>query len=269
LKKDLQMNLEKKNQNMKIKLNWVPNALSLGNLTLGFVSILLASEVHSTSSNQSQIFLLSGIFIFLAAVFDGFDGMAARALNATSAIGAELDTLADLTAFGIAPGFLMYKMILENFKFDFFGTGEAFPYGMLLAAIFPICAAYRLARFTVSHDPSSFTGLPSPIAGVIVGLFPVAFPSLGVPSFLTIPGFVFVAFLMVSTIRYSKPQVAMRGKFSKGRLLLIFLCLVVIFYLAGLTKIPFIMYGIILFYVTTGILSFSIQFIQDFFPEKE
>lgn len=254
---------------MKIKLNWVPNALSLGNLTLGFVSIILASEIHQGSTNQSQIFLLAGIFIILAAVFDGFDGMAARALNATSAIGAELDTLADLTTFGIAPGFLMYKMILEDFKFDFFGTGELFPYGMLVAAIFPICAAYRLARFTVSHDPSSFTGLPSPIAGVIVGLFPVAFPSLGVPSFLTIPGFVLVAFLMVSTIRYSKPQVAMRGKFSKGRLILIFLGLALVFYLAGLSKLPFIFYGIILFYVTTGLLSFAIQFIQDIFPEKD
>ena len=85
---------------MKLKLNWVPNALSLGNLTLGFVSMLIASEVTTASQNSSQVFLLSGIFIILAALFDGFDGMAARALNATLALGAELDTLADFTAFG-------------------------------------------------------------------------------------------------------------------------------------------------------------------------
>ena len=206
---------------MKLKLNWVPNALSLGNLTLGFVSILIASEATNSNPNSSQVFLLSGIFIILAALFDGFDGMAARALNATSDLGAEL------TTFGIAPGYLTYKMILENFKFDFFGTGELFPYGMLVASIFPICAAYRLARFTVSHDPSSFTGLPSPIAGVIVGLFPVAFPANTFSTFFTIPAFVIVALLMVSTIRY------------------------------------------LVFYVSSGIISLIIQFIQDFFPDAE
>ncbi|MBK8397131.1 MAG: CDP-alcohol phosphatidyltransferase family protein [Leptospiraceae bacterium] len=250
---------------MKLKLNWVPNALSLGNLTLGFVSMLIASEVTSSSANSSQIYLLSGIFIILAALFDGFDGMAARALNATSDLGAELDTLADLTTFGVAPGYLTYKMILENFKFDLFGTGELFPYGMLIASIFPICAAYRLARFTVSHDPSSFTGLPSPIAGVIVGLFPVAFPNNSISNFLTIPSFVIVALLMVSTIRYSKPQVAIRGKFTKGKILFILAGFGVLFFFLGLPKVPFLMYGIIIFYVSSGIISLIIQFIQDFF----
>ena len=254
---------------MKLKLNWVPNALSLGNLTLGFVSMLIASEGTTASQNSSQVFLLSGIFIILAALFDGFDGMAARALNATSALGAELDTLADLTTFGIAPGYLTYKMILENFKFDFFGTGELFPYGMLVASIFPICAAYRLARFTVSHDPASFTGLPSPIAGVIVGLFPVAFPNNVIPSFITIPSFIAVALLMVSKIRYSKPQVAIRGKFTKGRILIILAGFGVLFFFLGLPKIPFVMYGILVFYVSSGIISLIIQFIQDFYPDGE
>ncbi|MBP9885721.1 MAG: CDP-alcohol phosphatidyltransferase family protein [Leptospiraceae bacterium] len=254
---------------MKLKLNWVPNALSLGNLTLGFVSILIASEATNSNPNSSQVFLLSGIFIILAALFDGFDGMAARALNATSDLGAELDTLADLTTFGIAPGYLTYKMILENFKFDFFGTGELFPYGMLVASIFPICAAYRLARFTVSHDPSSFTGLPSPIAGVIVGLFPVAFPANTFSTFFTIPAFVIVALLMVSTIRYSKPQVAIRGKFTRGRILIILIGFGVLFFFLGLRKAPFVMYGLLVFYVSSGIISLIIQFIQDFFPDAE
>ena len=254
---------------MKLKLNWVPNALSLGNLTLGFVSMLIASEVTSSSANSAQVFLLSGIFIILAALFDGFDGMAARALNATSDLGAELDTLADLTTFGIAPGYLTYKMILADFKIDLFGTGELFPYGMLIASIFPICAAYRLARFTVAHDPASFTGLPSPVAGVIVGLFPVAFPNNSIPTFLTIPSFIIVALLMVSTIRYSKPQVAIRGKFTKGRMLIILIGFRILFFFLGLPRVPFVLYGIIVFYVSSGIISLIIQFIQDFFPDTE
>lgn len=254
---------------MKLKLHWVPNALSLGNLTLGFVSILIASEVNTSNLNSSQVFLLSGIFIFLAALFDGFDGMAARALNATSALGAELDTLADLTTFGIAPGYLTYKMILENFKFDFFGYGELFPYGMLIASIFPICAAYRLARFTVSHAPGSFTGLPSPVAGVIVGLFPVAFPNNLIPNYITIPCFIIVALLMVSTISYSKPQVAIRGKFTRGKIISILIGFAVLFYFLGLAKAPFVLYGILVLYVSSGIISLVIQFIQDFFPDTE
>ncbi|MCB1141889.1 MAG: CDP-alcohol phosphatidyltransferase family protein [Leptospiraceae bacterium] len=252
---------------MKLKLNWIPNALSLGNLTFGFISILVASSLTNDTQENSKLFLLSGIFIFLAAVFDGFDGMAARALNATSDLGAELDTLADLTTFGIAPGFLVYKMILEKYKLDILSTGNLFPIGMLIAAIFPICAAYRLARFTVDHDPGSFTGLPSPIAGVIIALFPISFPQNNIADFFTISGFVLIALLMVSTIRYSKPQVAIRGKYSKEKLMIAlagFLVAMVIALLLVPHLFPYIIYGMFILYVFSGIVSILIQIIQEF-----
>lgn len=134
--------------------------------------------------------------------------MAARALDATTELGADLDSLADLTTFGIAPGFLMYQMVFQNFKIDMFAIENLFPIGMLIAALFPICAApYRLARFNVASDPKAFTGLPSPVAGVIVGIFPFSyFGSPLYPTFISIPFFILIALLMVSTIRYSKPQ---------------------------------------------------------------
>ncbi|MCC6275429.1 MAG: CDP-diacylglycerol--serine O-phosphatidyltransferase [Leptospiraceae bacterium] len=248
---------------MKIRLSWIPNTLSLGNLTMGFVSILIASEATKNGDN-SQIFQLSGFFIVLAALFDGFDGMAARALNATSDLGAELDTLADLTTFGIAPGHLMYKMILENYKMDFYGMPDFLPYGMLIAAIFPICAAYRLARFTVAHDPASFTGLPSPVAGVTVALFPISFHISQVPNMITIPCFIAVAILMVSTIKYSKPQVAMRGKFSRSRMLIVLVGFTVLIFAIGWTKFPWVVYGIAVFYVFSGLVSFMIHLIQEY-----
>ncbi|MCB1176401.1 MAG: CDP-alcohol phosphatidyltransferase family protein [Leptospiraceae bacterium] len=250
---------------MKIKLNWVPNALSLGNLTFGFIAILISSQATKDNPSNSQFFLMSGLFIMIAAVFDGFDGMVARALNATSDLGAELDTLADLTTFGIAPGFVMYKMILEKYQLDLLNTGNLFPIGMLIAAIFPICAAYRLARFTVDHDPGSFTGLPSPIAGVIVALFPITFPGNPLADILTISGFVIVALLMVSTIRYSKPQVAIRGRFSRGKLIVFFSGLIIVFIIASFyIPMPLIVYGIIISYVFSGIISLVIQIIQVF-----
>jgi len=252
---------------MKLKLNWIPNALSLGNLTFGFISILISSGANQPGKDNANLFLLSGIFIFLASVFDGFDGMVARALDATSELGAELDTLADLTTFGIAPGFLMYKMVLEKYHIFLPGSSNEMPIGMLIATIFPICAAYRLARFTAAHDPSFFTGLPSPIAGVFVALFPMSFSHNSILDIITISIFVLIAILMVSTIRYSKPQVAMRGRFSKEKLMVAGLLLFLMILLTSIFVshiLPYLAYGFLIFYVFSGIISLLIQFIQEF-----
>ncbi len=248
---------------MKKKLTWIPNTLTLGNLTLGFVSMLIASEVSLDTPEPLALFSLSGVFIILAALFDGFDGMVARALDATSELGGDLDSLADLTTFGIAPGFLMYKIIFFEFKLDLFGHADFFPVGMIVAAIFPICAAYRLARFNVSSDYSFFTGLPSPIAGVIVGTFPLAQNLFPIPVYLILPIFVLVALLMVSTIRYSKPQVAMRGKFSWAKLGLVLCGIFAIVFLVGPSKWPWLLYGVLFFYVFSGIIAFVIHTIQE------
>lgn len=252
-----------KDIDMKKKLAWIPNTLTLGNLTLGFVSMLVAAEYTVDHPNAIGLFSLSGFLIILAALFDGFDGMAARALDATTELGADLDSLADLTTFGIAPGFLMYKMVFEQYKIDLFGKTDLFPVGMLIAAIFPICAAYRLARFNVTSDPKSFTGLPAPVAGVLVGIFPTAVNILPIPNFLSISGFILVAILMVSTIRYSKPQVAIRGKFSWAKLAIVFGGLVFLVFLIGPSRWPWMLYAIIFFYVFSGIVSFIIHTIQE------
>lgn len=251
---------------MKIKrLNWVPNALSLGNLTFGFVSMLISANAANSGNEKS--FILAGLFILLAAIFDGFDGIVARALDATSDIGAELDTLADLTTFGIAPGVLMYEMVLHEFKSGIPGFSQQFPYGMMVAAIFPICAAYRLARFTVAHDPGAFDGLPSPIAGVLVALFPISFRQIDITPYIVLPAFIGIALLMVSTIRYSKPQVAMRGRLTRGKILILVIGLLLIFFIGGWNRFPIILYGIIGFYVFSGIISFIIHVIQHFGKE--
>ncbi|MCZ8158039.1 MAG: CDP-alcohol phosphatidyltransferase family protein [Leptospira sp.] len=248
---------------MKKKLAWIPNTLTLGNLTLGFVSMLIASEVGLNQSNPNDLFALSGVFIILAAIFDGFDGMAARALDATTELGADLDSLADLTTFGIAPGFLTYKMFLDDYKMDFFGRPEFFPIGMLLAALFPICAAYRLARFNVIHDPTFFQGLPSPVAGVVVGIFPLVFHPSEVSTPIVIGFFVLTALLMVSTIRYSKPQVAIRGRFSWKKIAIALTGLLILVLAVGFNRWPYFLYGAVGFYVFSGIVSFLIHTIQE------
>ena len=244
-----------------MKLGWVPNTITLGNLTMGFVSMLIVSGAASDDHNK---FTLAGFLIILSALLDGFDGIAARALKAQSRIGAELDSLADLTTFGIAPGFLVYKMILFSYKINIFGREALFPIGMLIAAIFPICAAYRLARFNVEHDTTSFRGLPSPVAGVFVALIPFTLVPQTIPHTITIPLFVLVALLMVSTIKYSKPTIAIRGKFTVEKAAYTIIGLSILVFAIGKGNWPWLIYALIFFYVFSGIVALLIQLIQDY-----
>ncbi len=213
---------------MRINLAWVPNSLTLGNLLLGFISLVYSSM---GSYNNYQSFFIAGMLILGAALFDGLDGQVARKLNVTSQLGAELDSLADCVAFGIAPGFLAYKAYLNGINITMFGfTADI---GVLIAAVFPLCAAYRLARFNVDHVPDSFSGLPSPVAGVIVALVPVCFTAqlslhAGIPQVIFAIGFVITAILMVSTIRFTKPQPSIMKNITGIKIILLVLLIVLL-----------------------------------------
>lgn len=243
---------------MKMNLAWVPNSLTLGNMLLGFISLVFSSMGSITNT---QPFFFAGILILGAALFDGLDGPTARALKVSSRLGGELDSLADCVAFGVAPGFLAYKAFFSGMNITF--GGYELDAGVALAAIFPLCAAYRLARFNVAHEPESFSGLPSPVAGIIVALVPVFFRvgmfRTGWMKVALIIGFVLIAFLMVSTIRFSKPQTTITKYFSGIRivLLLLFFAAIVVFFKKWSV---FIFIGI---YIVSGFVSFIIQFIQD------
>ncbi len=242
---------------MRINLAWVPNSLTLGNLVLGFISVIFSSQ---GSFINMQPFFIAGLLILGAALFDGFDGQVARALGVASPLGAELDSLADCVAFGVAPGYLAYKAYLSGINVGFLGN---FDMGIFIAAIFPVCAAYRLARFNVAHDPNSFSGLPSPVAGIIIALVPVCFTnfclSAGVPKVIFAILFVVVALLMVSTVRYSKPQESFLKNLN-GIKLIIFILVIVLLIFFFKTWSIFI---VIALYILSGLLSFIIQFIQD------
>ncbi len=243
-------------------VGWIPNLFTLGNLNLGFFSILFSL---SDLGNIDTLWV-SGLLIFLAMLFDGADGYAARLLNARSDLGAHLDSLADLTTFGIAPGVLMYSLVLHSYNQLL--EGSVIPIGMVIAGIFPTCAAYRLARFNVIHDDSSFAGLPSPVAGVIIALLPFVFPAvLSMPPLVLVVIFILVAFLMVSTLKYAKPQVAFVRRFSRGRLALVLLVLVgILAFLGWRYGTQYAAAGlltIVLIYVVTGIVSLVFYTIQE------
>jgi CDP-diacylglycerol--serine O-phosphatidyltransferase len=201
--------------------------------------------------------MIAGLLILGAALLDGLDGPIARALKVDSAIGAELDSLADCVTFGVAPGYLAYQAYLSGMIVPVFG--KSVDMGIFLASIFPICAAYRLARFNVNHVTNSFSGLPSPVAGIIIALVPVCFHGDEIPRFVFAIFFVIVALLMVSTFKYQKPQASLFKTYHGVKLLLF---LVIIVLLIVFLK-QWAVFVVISIYILSGILSFVIQFIQD------
>jgi CDP-diacylglycerol--serine O-phosphatidyltransferase len=179
----------------------LPTLFTLGNLICGFFSIVVASRVAApvgtdlpTSqrigiTQPSQLafdkndpthnIMLSGWLIFLAMVFDALDGHIARLARTSSDFGAQLDSLCDVVTFGVAPGFLLVKMVPE---FTYLHPGAVW----ICAAIFPACAAMRLARFNAEigedDDHRRFSGLPSPAAAASLAGFAILFYTTRIES---------------------------------------------------------------------------------------
>ncbi len=230
---------------------WIPNILTLGNLTCGFVSVIFASD----GSAEGQ--RVAAVLILLAALLDGLDGQVARRLRVDSPVGKELDSLADCVAFGVAPGYLAYKTYLAGTTIGL--TGQSVDLGILMAIVFPVCAAYRLARFNVRSSPHAFEGLPSPIAGILVGLGILCFPAGSIPRPLFAVLFCLVGLLMVSTVGYSKPQSSVLKKLQgvKLALLVVLVCLLLFLFKFWVILLSL---GV---YVLSGLLGWLIQFIEE------
>ncbi len=240
-----------------IHKSWIPNTLTMGNLVFGFLSLVFASEGS---------FVFAGSCIMIAALLDGFDGQIARMLGVESRIGAELDSLADCVTFGVAPGYLAYSAYLHDITMTFFSG--SFRAGALIASVLPVCAAYRLARFNVSHSSTSFRGLPSPIAGLAITLVPmlseILWPGIQIESHLDIfvPFYVMISTLMVTTITFTKPQQVLLSRIHGFKLLLLLTLIAAAALFLGkraLFAVPILLF----IYLLSGIVSFVIQLIQD------
>lgn len=140
----------------------IPNLITLGNLMCGVESIF--ASLVTGDVRLAAIFICAGIFL------DFFDGLAARLLGVASPLGKELDSLADVVTSGIAPAFIMFRLVEEPLK-------EVLPLWsviliMLPFVLMPAFAAYRLAKFNIDTRQShSFLGLPVPSNALIwVGL---------------------------------------------------------------------------------------------------
>jgi len=144
----------------------IPNIITLFNLASGCFAILLAVKLHLEEA---------AILVLLASVFDFFDGFAARLLHVKSEIGKELDSLADVVSFGLAPAVIMYHLYLTTNVFDV----QLYDIQLIpacLTVLFPCFAAFRLAKFnTDARQTDIFYGLPSPAAAFVLISF-VFFP---------------------------------------------------------------------------------------------
>ena len=120
--------------------------------------------------------------IFVAAVFDFFDGFAARLLNAKSPIGGELDSLSDVVSFGVAPSFIIAMLLSKTDITWMISDVNVFP---MLAFILAAFAAVRLAKFNIdTRQTCSFIGLPVPAVGLFIASLPLMLSQISTDSAL-------------------------------------------------------------------------------------
>lgn len=145
---------------------WLPNLFTIASLFSGFYAIVQAMNGR---------FETSAMAIFVSMVLDGLDGRIARLTHTQSAFGAELDSLADMVSFGVAPALVVYVWALQDFAgmqtVSWLGPWLTTKLGWISAFIYCACAALRLARFNTTlevADKRFFQGLPSPAAACLV-----------------------------------------------------------------------------------------------------
>lgn len=209
----------KRRQFKRRPVNVLASALTTFSLYCGIASIFysisalladsdLFTEAPALLANSAEMRKFSATLIFFALVFDMLDGTVAKLTHSTSEFGKQLDSLCDLVSFGVAPGVLIYTAFLQESLQH--GAVTA-PIGSVLAIIYVICGALRLARFNVyqSSRRDYFTGLPIPAAGVTIAsftLFRVYFEMERMALWILGPMTVLLAYLMVSTLRYPKDK---------------------------------------------------------------
>lgn len=222
----------------KLKIFFLPNLMTGGNLFCGFVALTKIVEADLSSPTFAVVIRNALFFILLACIFDLLDGRVARWGGYESPFGREFDSLADLVSFGVAPAFLVHRIVLKDV---FVNHAEV---GWFIASVYLICGALRLARFNCmaamsgSGGSNEFQGFPIPAAaGLVASLtlflmwwedrdFPTGTWRYVLPVIL-----ILLSMMMVSEVRYpafKKLDLGMRKPFAKLVSALLFLGLVVV-----------------------------------------
>ncbi|MBU1207141.1 MAG: CDP-diacylglycerol--serine O-phosphatidyltransferase [Proteobacteria bacterium] len=214
----------------------LPNLFTATSLFCGFFSLLRTLQ---------EDFYTAAIFILISGLLDGMDGKIARYTNTTSRFGVEFDSLADVIAFGVAPGMLVYAWALEPF-------GRL---GWLAAFLYVVCGALRLGRYNIqvnTVESRYFSGLPIPAAAGLIATGILVFYKLGdtgVSKHLTVLIATYIlAFLMVSTVKYYgfKDIELFRRKPFRWLVIAILLIIVVAY------EPEYTLFGLFLIYAVSG-----------------
>lgn len=204
---------------MKINpLYILPNLFTGASIYLGVLSMIYAIN---------ERFELACWLILLAMIFDGLDGRVARLTGTTSKFGIEFDSLADVVAFGVAPAIVFYLYLGHDFG----------RFGIMVAGLYVVFGAIRLARFNVSTsniEPNVFIGLPIPSAAAFIVswiLIQISYPGF---EFMrdTMPFFTLcVALLMVSNVRYPSFKKVDKTTISYRKIIVVLMVLLATLYL--------------------------------------
>ena len=211
----------------------LPSLFTCGNIGAGYYAIV--ESIRGSSLHDPEAFDRAALAIVFAILFDGLDGRIARMTNTSSAFGRELDSLADVITFGVAPSLLAYLWGVRQIALAPYPHIEArlLHLGVVICFLFLICGACRLARFNISVNPQPrnpgradrkyFVGMPIPAgAGVIAAVVhfedgsPVHNPWLALVWLVLIA---FVGFLMVSNWRFWSGKELDMSQRRPGRLL--------------------------------------------------
>ncbi len=205
----------------------IPNIFTLLNLFFGCIAIVFALQTNavlifvgddlSSSFNIPEKLVWCGVFIFMAAAVDFLDGFIARLFNASSSLGAQLDSLADVVSFGVAPGVIIYQLLRLSYAREENGL-ETSMLLLIPAFILSCAAAYRLAKFNLDPSQSlNFKGVPTPAVGLLIASFPLILhfdgSTFGIGNYLINKWFLYGTILVLSYLMLSGiPFMALKFK---------------------------------------------------------
>jgi len=162
----------------------IPNLFTLLNLFFGCIAIvfILQNGITISYAEEGRQYIdipekiyMASLFIGLAGVVDFFDGFIARLLKADSPMGKELDSLADVVSFGVAPGLIIYQFLRMSFVREADGLDVSLVW-LVPAFVVPCAAAYRLAKFNLDTEQQfGFKGVPTPAVGLLVASLPLIY----------------------------------------------------------------------------------------------
>ena len=223
----------------------IPNAITCANLFSGCIGVVFAFKGELETA---------AYFVLLSGIFDFFDGMVARLLNVKSAIGKELDSLADMVSFGFLPGVVMFQLLKTSDC-----SNEYLPY---LGFIITVFSALRLAKFNIDErQTEDFIGLNTPMNTLFIVSLPFItkdYPAV-IGSHVVLIGLVAItSFLLVSEIRIFSMKLS-DISWARNKMKYLFLILsVVLIALLKFTAVPFIL----VLYIALSLLHFRARGVE-------